>query len=70
MKTVALQKHKILSDSDQTIADIRKYRLELSEKYRTWEDIQRFQKEVDTEMKALRLRNKKAFSTANLLVFL
>ena len=64
MKTVAVQKNSSkeehLSDSEQTIKEIRELRWKLSKEYRTWEDIQRLEKEVDEEMKALRIQFKKS----------
>ena len=64
MKTVAVQKNpsqvESLSDSEQTIKEIRQLRWKLSQEYRTWEDIQRLEKEVDEEMKALRIQFKKS----------
>lgn len=59
MKTMSVTQTKPLSDSDQTIADIRALRWEWSKKYKTFEDIKRFEKEVDEEMQALRLKFKK-----------
>ena len=63
MKTVAVQKNasqvESLSDSEQTIKEIRELRWKLSKQYRTWEDIQGLEKEVDEEMKALRIQFKK-----------
>ena len=64
MKTVAVQKNSSkvepLSDSEQTIKEIRELRWKLSKEYKTWEDIQRLEKEVDEEMKALRITFKKS----------
>ena len=66
MKTVAVQKNssqeEALSDSEQTIKEIRELRWKLSKEYRTWEDVQRLEKEVDEEMKALRIQFKKSNS--------
>ena len=51
MKTVTVQKNvsqkEALLDSDQTIAEIRALRFELSKKIKTWEDVQKMEKEVD-----------------------
>lgn len=59
MKAVSVSQTKPLSDSDQTIAEIRALRREWSQKYKTFEDIKRFEKEVDEEMKKLGVRFRK-----------
>ncbi|MDP3729040.1 MAG: hypothetical protein Q8R18_06350 [bacterium] len=51
MKTVSVMKQKPLSESEQTIADIRKFRWEESKKIKSWEDVQKMQKEVDDKLK-------------------
>ncbi len=60
METVSVTKKKPLSDSEQTIAEIRALRWQLSKKYRTWEDMKRLEREVDDEMKRLRVNFRKA----------
>ena len=59
MKTVTVEKQKKLSDSEQTIAEIRALRWELSKKIKTYEDVKKLEKEVDEEMCALRIQLKK-----------
>jgi len=59
MKTVSIIKQKPLSDSEQTIVDIRRFRWEESKKITSYEDLQRYEKTVDEEMNALRLKFKK-----------
>ncbi len=59
METVSLQKQRNLTDSEQTIADIRKFRWEESKKIKTFEDLQSYEMAVEEEMRVLRLKFKK-----------
>ncbi len=49
METVSLQKQRNLTDSEQTIADIRKFRWEESKKIKTDEDFERYCNEAHNE---------------------
>lgn len=53
METVTLQKHRKLTDSEQTIADIRKFRWEESKKIKTAEDFDKYCKELHEEVTLL-----------------
>lgn len=46
METRALQRQKKLSDSEQTIAEIRALRWELSKKIKTYEDVKTIEKNM------------------------
>lgn len=60
MKTVLLHKERKLSESEQTIADIRKFRFEESKKIKTFEDLEKYEEDVDKEMHLLRQKFKKS----------
>ncbi|MDP3729042.1 MAG: hypothetical protein Q8R18_06360 [bacterium] len=53
MKTVSVMKQKPLSESEQTIADIRKFRWEESKKIKTYEDFEKYCKDLDEEIDTL-----------------
>ena len=46
MQTSTVQKHKKLSDSEQTIAEIRALRWELSKEIKSYEDVKKIEKNV------------------------
>ena len=46
MQTSIVQKHKKLSDSEQTIAEIRELRWKLSKEIKSYEDVKKMEKEM------------------------
>ena len=53
MKSVSILKQRKLSESEQTIADIRKFRLEESRKIKSDEDFENYCKEAHEEYERL-----------------
>jgi len=49
METVIVQKHKKLSDSEQTIAEIRERRWKLSKQIKTYKDVKKLNKKYSVQ---------------------
>ncbi len=59
MKTVTVEKQKKLSDSEQTIAEIRALRWELSKKVTSYEDLKKIEEKILTRLLVLEAQAKK-----------